>query len=70
MNEPIDPSLAELARFLTEDFLPDQPDGGLWKGKKSCIIAIHYLKKQTEELEKLRVEVTDLEYELGELRHG
>jgi len=70
MSEPIDISLAELARFLSEDFLPDQPDGGLWKGKKSCVIAIHYLKKQAKELEELRGEVTSLEYELGELRHG
>jgi len=60
MNEPIDPSLAELARFLSEDFLPEQADGGLWKGKKSCVVAIHYLKKQAHELEDLRREVDDL----------
>ena len=70
MNEPIDPSLAELTRFLSTDFLPDQPDGGLWKGKKSCVIAIHYLKKQAKRIEELERENQSLADEVRSFGYG
>lgn len=62
----IDPDMERLATFLSVEFLPMQQDGGLWKGKKSAAVALHYLKKQEERIASLEDEVRHLQYEVSE----
>lgn len=62
----IDLDMARLATYLSVEFLPMQQDGGLWKGKKSAAVALHYLKKQEERIASLEDEVRNLQHEVFE----
>lgn len=64
----IDLDMQCLATFLSVEFLPMQQDGGLWKGKKSAAVALHYLKKQEERIASLVDEVRDLKDQLSKDR--
>jgi len=61
----IDPDMERLATYLSVEFLPMQQDGGLWKGRKSAAVALHYLKKQEERIAFLEDEVRNLEHEIS-----
>lgn len=58
-RDPVIP-MADLAIFLTNEFLPLQQDGGLWRHKDPTETAIHYLKTMAERIEELEMETRDL----------
>lgn len=59
--------MADLASFLTNEFLPLQQDGGLWRGKDPVATAIHCLNTMAERIETLEREVRVLQAEIGDL---